>query len=59
MTKDKKEDVERQTKAGMMSRNRKTAESEKQKSEAAADAENTPKISKEKAEERDGERPLH
>ncbi len=59
MTKEKKEDTERQTKAGMMARNESVTESETQKSETGADSESTAKISKDKAEERESERPLH
>jgi hypothetical protein len=55
MTKEKKENTKRQTKAGMMKENgSETGETATEKK-----TENTPKISKEKAENRNDDRPIH
>ena len=55
---EKQNKTERQTKAGMLDNDAEN-ESKKDKTESEKDSENSPKISKEKAAERDDERPLH
>jgi hypothetical protein len=55
---EKKNKTKRQTKAGMLE-NGGENEREKDKTESGKDSENPPKISKEKAEQRDDDRPLH
>jgi hypothetical protein len=55
---EKKNKTKRQTKAGMLE-NAGENEVEKGETESGKDPENLPKISKEKAEERDDDRPQH
>ena len=55
---EKENKTKRQTKAGMLENNGEN-DSGKDKNELEKDSENLPKISKEKAEERDDDRPLH
>jgi hypothetical protein len=59
MTKEKKDDTKRQTKAGMMKENDSRTGSEKGETAAEKDSESTPKMSKEKAEGHHGDKPLH
>ena len=55
---EKKNETKRQTKAGMLGKDSES-EVEKGANDAEKDAENPPKITKEKAAERDTDRPLH
>ncbi|MDQ3800735.1 MAG: hypothetical protein M3384_14910 [Acidobacteriota bacterium] len=59
MTEEKKSDKKRQTKAGMLEKNSKRTSTRKSKADSAKDTENTPKISKEKAEKDTGDKPIH
>ncbi|HLM03139.1 MAG TPA: hypothetical protein VK400_18955 [Pyrinomonadaceae bacterium] len=60
MTEEKKKNRKRETKAGMLGKNNKqTATTGKAKTRSEKKPENTPKISKEKAEDRTSDKPLH
>lgn len=56
---EKKDKTKRQTKAGMLGKADGESKSEKDKSEMRKDSENLPGMSKEKAEERNEDRPVH
>ena len=59
MTQEKKKSKKRQTKAGMMERASDTPVDENNKKKPERDSESKPKINKEKAENRNDNRPLH
>jgi hypothetical protein len=56
---EKKGSKKTQTKAGMLGKKGRQAASEKDETKAEKDSENTPKISKEKAEGNHDDKPLH
>lgn len=59
MSQEKKNSQNRETKAGMLGKNQKQTATGKDKADSEKDTENTPKISKKKAEERSDDKPLH
>ena len=59
MTEKKNDAEKRQTKAGMMEKNGSAGRREKDKPASARDPENTPKMSKEKAEGHHEDKPIH
>ncbi|HEY0048771.1 MAG TPA: hypothetical protein VGB68_05780 [Pyrinomonadaceae bacterium] len=59
MTEEKKNSKKRQTKAGMSAKNNKQTATGKDKTGSEKKPENTPKMSKEKAEKRGSDKPLH
>lgn len=56
---EKKDKTKRQTKAGMLEKTGSQDRSKKDKTKSEKDSENLPEISKEKAEERTDDRPIH
>jgi hypothetical protein len=59
MAKEKKDDVKRQTKAGMLEKNSDETAGKKDNVKSKKDPENMPKISKEKAEGHHDDKPVH
>ncbi len=59
MAEEKKDSKKRQTKAGMLEKNSTRTTTQKDKTTSEKDPENTPKISKEKAEGNHNDKPLH
>jgi len=59
MTKEKEHNTSNQTKAGLMEKNKNKVESLDDEADKKEDPENTPKISKEKAERFHNGEPLH
>jgi hypothetical protein len=59
MTKGREESKKRETKAGLLEKNSSKSGQSKIKNNSKKDPDDTPKISKEKAEERNDERPIH
>jgi hypothetical protein len=59
MAEEKKDGKKKQTKAGMLGKTGSQAASEKNKTPSGKDSENLPEISKEKAEDRNDDKPVH
>jgi hypothetical protein len=59
MSEEKKRSSKRETKAGLMEKDSRRATSEKEETALKKDSENTPKMSKDKAENQNDERPIH
>lgn len=59
MAEEKKSSKKRETKAGMLAKNQKRTATGKGKADSEKDAKDAPKISKEKAEERSDDKPIH